>query len=73
MTVNVKAGDRIRMVHMPDDPDPILAGTEGTVRSTTDLKFTGEREQLQVCVNWDNGRSLACLCPPDQFTIISRA
>ena len=61
---NIKAGDRIRLVSMPDDPDPVPAGTEGTVISTTDLNFRDMR-QVQLTVKWDNGRSLSCVCPPD--------
>jgi hypothetical protein len=26
-----KPGDRIRLIHMPDDPDPIKTGAMGTV------------------------------------------
>lgn len=58
-----KEGDRVRLVFMPDDPDPVQAGTLGTVRDTTELPF--KPPQLQVHVNWDNGRTLSCVCPPD--------
>jgi hypothetical protein len=61
---DLKAGDRIRLVRMPDDPDPVPAGTEGTVIDTTDLNFRDMR-QVQLTVKWDNGRSLSCVCPPD--------
>jgi hypothetical protein len=65
-----KEGDRVRLVAMPDDPDPIPQGTEGTVIDTTPLDW-GSRKQTQVSVKWDNGRSLSCVCPPDVLTIIS--
>lgn len=63
-----KAGDRIRLVEMGEDPDPIPSGMEGTVTHCTDLKFVGEPE-LQVGVKWDNGRSLSCIVPPDVLVL----
>ena len=66
---HVKKGDRVRLLAMPDDPDPIPAGTEGTVISTQDLSFI-KKGETQVLVKWDNGRSLSCICPPDQLAVI---
>lgn len=66
---NVKKGDRIRLVHMPNDPDPIPAGTEGTVLAVISLPF--EEKEVQIMVNWDNGRSLSCVCPPDVVQVVS--
>ena len=60
-------GDRIRLLSMPDDPDPIPAGSTGTVISTT----TGTFAQLDV--DWDNGRTLALIPGVDQYEIISLA
>ena len=57
-------GDRVRLVAMPDDPSPIPAGTTGTVTGTTDVSFGGPY-CLQVQVDWDNGRRLRAVCPPD--------
>lgn len=59
-----RSGDRVTLVSMGDDPDPIASGSEGTVVHVADLKFVGE-PQLQVSVRWDSGRSLSCLVPPD--------
>lgn len=67
-----KAGDRIRLVHMGNDPDPVPAGTEGTVRDVSALDFAG-RKETQIHVNWDNGRSLSCICPPDIVQVIKSA
>lgn len=58
-------GDRVRLVSMVDDPDPIEPGSEGLVLHTTELHFRGEPPQEQVSVSWDNGRSLSCVVPPD--------
>ena len=65
-----KAGDRIRLINMPNDPHPIEAGQLGTV--------TGVRPQggadgwYQIDVAWDNGRTLMLASPPDEFEIIGR-
>jgi hypothetical protein len=61
-------GDRIRLVAMPDDPDPIPIGTTGTA--------TAARQHgtwAQVDVTWDNGRTLMLVVPPDHFEVIPNA
>jgi len=63
----VQKGDRIRLLHMPDDPDPILVGSTGTVTNVT----TGPLGQ--VSVDWDNGRSLSLVPGVDQFEVIERS
>ena len=55
-----KAGDRVRLVSMTDDPDPIPAGTTGTVAGAYP-----QSDWTQVDVDWDNGRSLMLSIPPD--------
>lgn len=60
-----QAGDRVMLVHMGDDPSPVKSGTEGTATHVAELRFPGEPAQLQVSVNWDDGRTLSCLVPPD--------
>lgn len=62
-----EAGDRVVLVSMSDDPDPIPPGSEGTVTRTVSLEFPGEPQQEQVSVAWDSGRSLSCLVPPDEL------
>jgi hypothetical protein len=70
--LNVKIGDRVRLVHMPDDPHPIPVGTEGTVRTVTALEWgpSGSSKEWQLGVQWDNGRTLSVICPPDIVDII---
>jgi len=63
----VQKGDRIRLLHMPDDPDPILVGSTGTVTNVT----TGPL--AQVSVDWDNGRSLSLVPGVDQFEVVERS
>ncbi|WP_372899638.1 DUF4314 domain-containing protein [Stieleria sp.] len=57
---NLKAGDRIRLLSM-DDPDPISAGTIGTV-----VAVYPQSDWTQVDVDWDGRRSLMLSIPPDQ-------
>ncbi len=59
------SGDRIRLIQMVDDPDPIPAGTVGTV---TKIHF--HRDWTQIEVSWKNGRTLMLSTPPDRFEII---
>ena len=63
---NVKAGDRIRLLNMPNDPDPIPVGSEGMVVDVTDGPLA------QITVDWDNGRTLALIPGVDVFEIIGR-
>lgn len=51
----LKPGDRIRLIEMVDDPNPVPVGTEGTVTFVTDLKLGF----YQIGVNWDNGNTLS--------------
>jgi hypothetical protein len=61
-------GERIRLVAMPDDPDPIPLGSTGTVTAVRQY-----RTWAQVDVKWDSGRTLMLVVPPDQFEVISDA
>lgn len=60
MNPQLKAGDRVRLVSMTDDPDPIPAGTTGTV-----VGVYPQTDWMQVDVDWDSGRSLMLSIPPD--------
>ena len=59
-----KPGDRIRLVKMPDDPDPIAEGTTGTVTAVTDGPLG------QISVVWDNRRRLILIPGVDDFEIV---
>ena len=63
-------GDRIRLVAMPDDPDPVPPGATGTI-THVEQHGTGRDAWLQVEVDWDNGRKLTLTVPPDQFEVLS--
>ena len=66
--MTIKVGTRIRMGFMPDDPDPIPAGTLGTVRGSNPGLYPGDGDVLWV--EWDNGRSLNVLVGVDYFDIV---
>jgi hypothetical protein len=55
---------------MPNEPDPIPAGTKGTVTSVARC-VAGREVWLQVDVDWDNERQLMLAVPPDQFVFLS--
>ena len=62
---HVKKGDHIRLVHMPDDPDPIPAGSEGVVTNVTAGPLA------QITVEWIGlKRSLALVPGVDVFEIV---
>ena len=65
MKTNLKAGDRVRLLSMTDDPDPIPAGTIGTV-----VGVYPQSDWTQVDVDWDNGRSLMLSIPPDVVELL---
>ena len=64
MAIGIKDGDRIKLVRMDNDPDPVQPGTTGTVLDASEVKL-GRESWTQVSVKWDNGRCLSCVCPPD--------
>jgi hypothetical protein len=64
----LEPGDRIRLVSMPHDPDPVGVGRLGTVVNVVQ-PVTG---RWQVWVDWDDGRKLAMCIPPDEFERISK-
>lgn len=68
-----KKNDRVCLVHMGDDPDPIQPGTEGTVINVQALHFGADRPEYQILIRWDNGRSLSCICPPDIVRVLEPA
>ena len=65
-----KTGDRVRLLQMHDDPDPIATGSVGTVISAC-RHVMGTQSWDQVDVSWENGRTLMLVSPPDMFEIIS--
>jgi hypothetical protein len=62
----LKVGDRIRMINMPDDPNPIPPGEMGVV-----YRIAPFPEWTQVYVSWDSGRSLMLSIPPDVVEVVA--
>jgi hypothetical protein len=58
----VKVGDRIELKYMPDDPNPVPSNTKGTIVRVTERMPGGG---TQYAVDWDNGRTLSVIVPPD--------
>ena len=63
-----RPGDRIRLLAMPDDPNPVPVGSTGTVTFVRECG-TGPHAWLQIGVDWDNGRKLMLSVPPDELEI----
>lgn len=60
--------DYIRLIVMPGDPNPVPPGSTGTVMFVKE-HGSGGTAWLQIGVDWDNGRSLMLVVPPDEFDI----
>lgn len=58
-------GKRIKLINMPNDPQPIEPGTEGTIDH---IDGAGH-----IHVKWDNGRGLSLIPGIDEFEIIEKA
>ena len=67
MSILIKIDDRVRLIEMPEDPDPIEPGSEGTVTSITDFSWSSSRI---IGVNWDSGRKLNLVENIDKFEVI---
>jgi hypothetical protein len=68
MTTVPAVGERIRLISMPEDPDPIPAGSLGTV-----CAIHPHHGWTQIEVDWDNGRQLMLSLPDDVIEILTTA
>jgi len=66
----IEKGARVKLISMPNDPDPVPPGTLGTVTSSRVIEGLTPRPYLQLGVTWDNGRSLGLVLPPDAVELI---
>jgi len=62
-------GDRIRLIKMNNDPNPIEYGATGTVKEVNSIQMFGED---QLVVDWDNGRGLNLIVGEDEFEVIEK-
>ena len=60
-------GDRIKLISMKNDPNPIPPNTTGTVKSVI-TAYVFDEDHLYV--DWDNGRTLSLLVGTDEFEVI---
>lgn len=60
-------GKRVRLDHMSDPYDPVPTGSTGTIISVYNDTY---QRHIHLSVNWDNGRGLNIVSPPDRYTII---
>ena len=59
-------GKRIKLLSMPNDPNPIPVGSEGVVE-IVGSEFEGS---TQIFVKWDNGSNLILLGGVDHWQVI---
>lgn len=60
-----KVGDRIMLLQMENDPNPIEVGSLGTVTAISSFL-----NDIQISVKWDSGRTLSLVCPPDKYEVL---
>ena len=58
----IKQGDKVVLIHMPNDPNPIQQDSAGIVTDVNDVN---------IQVKWDNDRTLALIPGVDKFYVIS--
>ena len=63
----MKVGQTVELISMENDPDPIPSGTKGKITKVNPTPFDGE---IQLCVDWENGRKLMLIYPVDKFKIV---
>ena len=66
----IRPGDRIVLLSMPHDPDPVPVGAEGLIERARDV---GHGAFTQVEVRWDDGRTLMLSMPPDEVRVVRPA
>ncbi len=62
MNEPLQAYDRVELLAMPNDPDPIPVGTKGIVANAVNVQG-----QMIYDVKWDNGRTLNLLEGEDEW------
>lgn len=66
--LDLAMGDRIELIEMRNDPEPIKPGTQGTIESI--MPLFGKH---QVIVEWDDGRGLMLILPDDKYRLLERS
>lgn len=60
-----RIGDRVVLIMMGDDPDPVPPGSIGTINYVT-----GDSMGYIIGVQWDSGRSLSLVEPADKWDFV---
>lgn len=69
--VPCQVGDRIRLIEMQGDTNPIPPGSTGIVVSVADLSAFHQAPDYAISVDWDDiDRSLSLIWPVDSFEVI---
>jgi hypothetical protein len=59
-------GDKIILVRMNDDPDPIPPGTKGVIENVHTVNESGKVTTI-ITVDWEIRRSLNVILPIDEI------
>lgn len=62
-------GKRIKLTAMPEEPNPLPIGSEGTIVSVSRICMDA-KPWWQIVVKWDNGSPLMLCVPPDRYQLI---
>jgi hypothetical protein len=57
----MEVGNRVKLISMENDPEPIESGSEGTIRHIGGGIIN---------VDWDNGRHLGLVIDEDKFIVL---
>lgn len=66
-----RRGQRIRLLSMGEDPEPISVGSTGTIEKARYFDWPMANPGFwRLDVRWDNRRYLAVIIPPDRIEVI---
>ena len=64
-------GTRVRLIDMPNDPNPVQPGTLGTVHGGVVDAGWHRTARSQIWVKWDDGRTLSLLPGIDRYEVVN--
>ena len=64
--MDFKVGDKIELLQMNNDPNPIPVGAKGVITRIGPMPY----DETQIEVKWENGRTLMLIHPEDKFKVI---
>lgn len=66
---SMQMGTRIELLKMAGDPDPIQPGARGVILEVNYIEV-GVTSYAHVSVDWDDGRRLKLVIPPDIARVV---